>query len=66
MLEDHGDDVRAIAFSPDGSKLASASSDCLINIWYVSDVSDHLQNKVIVIAFFAWLPSFVSHERTSL
>jgi len=34
-LQGHGDVVRALAFSPDGSRLASASADSMVRIWEV-------------------------------
>jgi hypothetical protein len=32
-LEGHGDEVRAVAYSPDGSRIASGSSDKTIKVW---------------------------------
>jgi WD40 repeat protein len=39
-LTGHTKWIWAIAFSPDGKLLASASADCLIKLWDISDVSN--------------------------
>src|SRR5687767_10908378 len=33
MLEGHNDAVSSVAFSPDSTQIASASSDCTVKIW---------------------------------
>jgi hypothetical protein len=44
-LEGHGNDIRSVAFTPDGSRLASAASDKTVKVWNVNTGQDVLRLK---------------------
>ncbi|RYP07415.1 hypothetical protein DL765_009162 [Monosporascus sp. GIB2] len=41
-LEGHGSYITSVAFSPDGSRLASGSSDCTVKVWDVATGASRL------------------------
>ena len=55
-LTGHSDEVKAIAFSPDGKWLVSGSADKLVKVWRLSDGTNTLtfdkhKDKIVALAF---------------
>lgn len=46
-ISNHKDEVWYLAMSPDGTKLASASRDRMINIWEIDTLNSTLKMKII-------------------
>jgi WD40 repeat protein len=56
MLEGHQDSVKAVAFSPNGTRIVSGSDDCTVRVWnavtfkQLAELKGH-QGEVTAVAF---------------
>src|SRR5262249_15612214 len=55
VLDDHGDRVHQLAFSPDGKSLVSASADRTVKLW---DVPQRKLRQTLKKDYFCWAVAF--------